>query len=719
MKRFLAFCLLACLIIIPHAAFAEDGSASVRVGYYENEIFQEGAEENAVKKGYAYEYYRKLAEYTGWKYEYVYGQYADLYQMLLNGKIDMLAGLAKTDERADVIGYPDDAMGSETYNLVKHTSDADVTANPATLENKRIGVLEGAMAGALNQFLEKHGVTASVIVFPDYQHMLDAFDDLSLDVIAAEGNGTYGRSHAEHLCSFGASAYYLCVNAQRPDLLAALNRAQEQLMAEEPNYLYSLRIKYYPATISSRAFSEAEKAWIGTNRSLRIGYLNHYRPYSDTDDKGNVTGLIKELISDMLEGLGLQNLEVSYKSYDNYDEMIADVGHERIDVAFPVGGGLFFLEESGIYASNAVLSSRTELVYKGTYSERTVSSVAFNENNRMQYYYAKTVFPDAEMIPCPSIEACLDAVLTGKASCTVLDGLRANSILKNRRFRELSQKPLVQNDDCFFGVRIGNEGLLKLINRGANIVGQDRAEKLAYKYVDGLYSYTFLDMLMDNQWLLAVLVAALAILATLFFARESRQSKERMLHVVASLAEAIDAKDTYTNGHSGRVAEYSREIAKRFGYDEEAQNTIYMMGLLHDVGKIGVPDAVINKPGRLTDEEFGLIKKHPVIGGRILGNIQEMPTLSAGARWHHERYDGRGYPDGLSGQDIPEESRIIAVADAYDAMSSNRSYRSTLPQETIRAEIEKGKGTQFDPKFADIMLKMIDEDVDFKMRDHH
>lgn len=188
-------------------------------------------------------------------------------------------------------------------------------------------------------------------------------------------------------------------------------------------------------------------------------------------------------------------------------------------------------------------------------------------------------------------------------------------------------------------------------------------------------------------------------------------------HVVQTLAEAIDAKDTYTNGHSDRVAAYSKEIAKRYGYSEKEQDDIYMMGLLHDVGKIGVPDNVINKTSKLTDEEFALIKVHPEIGDRILKKVKEMPKLSIGARWHHERYDGKGYPDGLKGEDILEEARIIAVADAYDAMTSHRSYRDILPQAVVRSEIEKGKGTQFDPKFADIMLQMIDEDREYLMHE--
>ena len=189
------------------------------------------------------------------------------------------------------------------------------------------------------------------------------------------------------------------------------------------------------------------------------------------------------------------------------------------------------------------------------------------------------------------------------------------------------------------------------------------------------------------------------------------------MQIATTLSGAIDAKDTYTNGHSTRVAEYSREIARRAGLSEKAQEDIYMIGLLHDVGKIGVPDAIINKQAKLTDEEYAIIKTHPAMGANILKNITEFPKLSTGARWHHERYDGRGYPDGLAAEDIPFEARIIAVADAYDAMSSRRSYRDVLPQEIVREEVQKGKGTQFDPVFAEIMLAMMDEDTDYQMRE--
>ncbi len=201
-------------------------------------------------------------------------------------------------------------------------------------------------------------------------------------------------------------------------------------------------------------------------------------------------------------------------------------------------------------------------------------------------------------------------------------------------------------------------------------------------------------------------------------AEERRNQVEKLSEeVMKTLANTIDAKDAYTNGHSLRVAKYSKEIAKRAGKTKAEQKMIYHMALLHDIGKIGVPDDIINKDTRLTDDEYMAIKQHPAIGSDILKTIEQMPDIMIGARWHHERYDGHGYPDGLAGTEIPEEARIIGVADAYDAMTSKRSYREILAQEVVRGEIERGKNTQFDPQFADIMIEMIDEDIRYTMRE--
>lgn len=202
-----------------------------------------------------------------------------------------------------------------------------------------------------------------------------------------------------------------------------------------------------------------------------------------------------------------------------------------------------------------------------------------------------------------------------------------------------------------------------------------------------------------------------------FYKKEHEQEHELFEQTALALASAIDAKDKYTHGHSSRVALYSAQIAKEAGKSEEECEMIYFAALLHDVGKIGIPDSIINKDGKLTDEEFAQIKMHPVYGNEILSRIRRSPYLSIGAHYHHERYDGRGYPDGLKGDDIPEIARIVGVADAYDAMTSKRSYRDPIPQDKVREELVKGMGTQFDPEFAKIMQHLIDLDTEYNMKE--
>ncbi|MBP5697025.1 MAG: HD-GYP domain-containing protein [Treponema sp.] len=198
---------------------------------------------------------------------------------------------------------------------------------------------------------------------------------------------------------------------------------------------------------------------------------------------------------------------------------------------------------------------------------------------------------------------------------------------------------------------------------------------------------------------------------------EQEHLSQLFTETARALATAIDAKDRYTHGHSNRVAEYSKEIAKRAGKSDKEIREVYFAALLHDVGKIGVSGNIINKKGKLTPDEFDEIKKHTVWGWEILSNITRSPYLNIGAHYHHEKFDGHGYPEGLCGDDIPDLARIISVADAYDAMTSNRSYRETMSQDVVRREIEKGLGSQFDPKYAKIMLEMIDEDKEYKMKE--
>ncbi len=210
-------------------------------------------------------------------------------------------------------------------------------------------------------------------------------------------------------------------------------------------------------------------------------------------------------------------------------------------------------------------------------------------------------------------------------------------------------------------------------------------------------------------WLIALIIFVITSAQIRKYQLRHERDNEIINESIETFIEFIDAKDPYTKGHSKRVAKYTKMIAKELGYEGEELDRIYYIALLHDCGKIGVPDSILGKPGKLTDEEFEIIKSHTTRGWDILSHFKSLKNVGEGALYHHERYDGKGYPKGKAGEDIPLIARVICVADSFDAMNTNRVYRNRLSKEQIINELEKNKGLQFDPKLADIMLRLIKE----------
>ena len=244
--------------------------------------------------------------------------------------------------------------------------------------------------------------------------------------------------------------------------------------------------------------------------------------------------------------------------------------------------------------------------------------------------------------------------------------------------------------------------------------GQESLNKITY-------NFSKTKKIQEHVWfiVLMVLLALLVLVGgiTLFFIRKMRISLKRQLEYkkitlesIEAIARTIDAKDSYTNGHSRRVGYYSREIAKAMGLPEKEVENIFYTALLHDIGKIGIPIKIINKPSRLDDEEFEIMKTHTIKGGKILKDISTIPGIVEGAMYHHEKYNGSGYPTGLKGEDIPLNARIICCADCFDAMATKRSYKPPCGKDYIISEFERCKGTQFDPEIADVIIKLIKED---------
>lgn len=216
-------------------------------------------------------------------------------------------------------------------------------------------------------------------------------------------------------------------------------------------------------------------------------------------------------------------------------------------------------------------------------------------------------------------------------------------------------------------------------------------------------------MILSTVWGIALLLQAVTWLHTRKYIKRQKKDAEIILQSMNTFAGMIDAKDSYTRGHSTRVAIYSREIARRMDLKSDEIDTLYYIALMHDCGKVGIPDAILTKPGALTPDERELIQSHTTMGGNILDKFTAIDGIRNGALYHHERYDGHGYPKGLKGNEIPLCARIICIADSYDAMSSKRCYRKPLSQEKILEELTENAGTQFDPSIVTFMIEMIQD----------
>lgn len=224
-----------------------------------------------------------------------------------------------------------------------------------------------------------------------------------------------------------------------------------------------------------------------------------------------------------------------------------------------------------------------------------------------------------------------------------------------------------------------------------------------------MYEFFWVWSLLVLTFIVFVIAYIISYVKVYKYNKRLKKDAEIIAQSFKTFAGLIDAKDSYTQGHSLRVADYSVAIARRMKLPERQIEELGYVALMHDCGKIGVPDNILNKPGALTDEERKCINEHTVKGGAILENFSAIKGIRQGALYHHERYDGKGYPEGLKGKDIPLYARIIGVADAFDAMNSNRVYRKSLPQDVILEELKKCSGSQFDPDIAKHLIQMLEE----------
>lgn len=492
----------------------------VRVGYYYSELFQEGMTDPEPKSGYAYEYMQKIADYNGWEYLYVYGEWGDLVRKLENGEIDVLCGISMTDEYTDKMLFPNYEMGTDRYVLYQHEENKIMdTTDASTFEGLTIGTItDSPMTVFLEDWLTANALQPTVAYYDSYDARSTDFKDNKIDGIVATDSNALAMTGYSPVVTVGEQPYYMVVTNSRKDLLRELNSALSTIQELEPYFMQSLQSDNYGAAVATNRLSETEQSWLADHSELKVGYLRNFMPYCDEKD-GKAAGLMTDVFDAMIKQLNLSGeLSVSYYPYDTYQQMTTALKNEEIDAVFPVGGGVWNMEQDGIDGTSAVVTSSINLVYSGMYGDEKFQKIALCSGNKLSVYYVAASYPDSEIVECDSVEACLDKVMSGEATATIVDGLRSEIVNGNDKYAALSLLQLEKLETRSIGVKDGNYALLLLLNRGVRIIGRDYGINSSYHYVDDLYEIQGMDAMKNyiKQHLFASL--AIMICVILFFA---------------------------------------------------------------------------------------------------------------------------------------------------------------------------------------------------------
>ncbi len=611
----LAFFLLVFLCgAIKNSVFAvETTDKIVKVGYYENENFQEGASEGAVKSGYSYEYLQKIATYNGWRYEYIYGSWEDIYEAFVNGDVDLLAGLGYSEERLDIMNYPNFPMGYESYYLFIRGDDSTITVDSSTMNGKKIGTISGLLEKSVHEWLAKNNVDAEVVVYNDVSDRDQALEDGEIDAFIGESASVGTRDNMVPLLKIKNVDMYVCVAKERLDLLQELNIAQEYLDSKEPYYLNDLSKEYFGQNAVSLQVSPEEEQWLESHDyTVVVGYMDNFLPYCGTDENGNATGIMVDIINEAFSNIkSAKPIKFEYRPYQSTDEMIQATHSHDIEVMFPISNDIYFLEQNNLYHTADVITSAMNLIYLNDPAEAETGTLAINEKNQIQYNYVANYFPDNEVIYFDTVEECLDAVVEGRASGAILSGLRASNLLKQDYYSDLSYMELPYNTVKCFGVSTRHKGILPLFNQALNSTEENSAVKYTFKHIDTSEDYSIAEFIRRHKTQVAFVIMLLVIATVIVIANDRVKTQKRNLYYEFAY------KDGLTKLLNRRAYEEELEKLNRSIPDNIICVSMDLTGLkrVNDNYGHAAGDELISEAGRLITETFGKYGKIFRTGG--------------------------------------------------------------------------------------------------------
>ncbi len=513
-----ALLILTCLMLLfPSVSVGAAGTTAdepqtkkVKVGWYISEHFQEEDVSGKQKRGYSYEYLQAVANYAGWEYEYVNGGWSELYDAFLKGDIDVLAGLSRTDEREDLVNYPNYEMGTESYYIYKKTEDESINASDlSTLNGKRIGTLKNnVMTDYFKEWLKESGIDCEVVMYEDFQSRDEAFFAGEIDALVAVNNNVPANYGLTPVAMVGESSYYLAVTKDRTDLLSELNRALSGINESNPYFIQSLQVKYFNYTAVNATLSQEESIWVNNHDSIRIGYLEDYMPYCGMDLKQKPEGLIADIFDEWQKRLKLtERIAIEYEAYSSYADLISALKSGEIDVAFPVYDCIWDSEAKGIVQTENLIKTGAQLIYRGEYLKRdTTEIIAVAKQSAFLQNYVSVYYPNSEVYAADSVDDCLDAVKNGAATCTILDYGQAEKVLSKKKYRALNRLSLGEEINYCMGVKKGNNQLYSLLSRGILLMDDSDLTQDVYNYIGARRNYTIVDFVEDHTALVCVVL---------------------------------------------------------------------------------------------------------------------------------------------------------------------------------------------------------------------
>ena len=571
-------CVLALGLVPPTLAKAENETGSgayktVRVGWYESPMFQEGVSDSEIKSGYCYDYLQKVADYTSWRYEYVYGNWGELFQKLQSGEIDLLGGVSVTDERRQTMLFPDYAMGTDQYYLFKRSDNGSISLGDiSSLNGKVLGAIgNNRMTVMAEEWIRENGLNMDIVYFQDFGEQGEALQNGQVDLIVQTINNVLNMAGIDIITKVGEEPFYLAVSKENEGLLTELNYLLGKLLSIDPYILQDLQYKNYGSNLVNKTLGEDEQQWIDAHEKVIVGYLDNYLPYSAADENGNATGLLTDVFAAVASSLGLEGrLVPEYRAFENYGDMIDALKRNEIHTAFPVYGNPWDLEMAGINASSSVVQSSETYFHKGSYSRESVERIAVNSDNDLQQAYCKRAFPTAQFVYASSIEECLSLVLNGKADGTVVNTLRTEMVTRDSKYNALSYVQLEIDDSRCFGVNEGDAELLTVLNRGLRAISPTFGIDNAYKYMEDFYQYSVVDFLRDNIGWIALISGAVVLVIIMLLVVNLRRKAGEVMQKEESIRQA--------NAFNQKIEQLKDKADKA-----NAAKTLFLNNMSHDI----------------------------------------------------------------------------------------------------------------------------------------